>query len=82
MLREKFPEFCSSPSPPIEGRSGLGGGGRLRKVLPSRSRGFPCSPAGIAAVGRVGPGLRGEEGSGCSGLWMAVVSRHLSPAVH
>lgn len=23
MLREKFPEFCSSPSPPVEGRIGL-----------------------------------------------------------
>lgn len=25
MLREKFPEFCSSPSPPIEGNEGVGG---------------------------------------------------------
>lgn len=44
MLREKFPEFCSSPSPPIEGKEqgGCWGGGIPEHpcVLPDNLR-FP-----------------------------------------
>lgn len=35
MLREKFPEFCSSPSPPIEGREQGGGAAFGDGVLPA-----------------------------------------------
>lgn len=84
MLREKFPEFCSSPSPPIEGRErdGWQREAAAGTAVPGDGAGaFPGSSAGIAAVRRVGAGLRGEEGSECSYLWMVVVFLHLSPAL-
>lgn len=38
MLREKFPEFCSSPSPPIEGREwGRSSRQILRGIFPWNS---------------------------------------------
>ena len=74
MLREKFPEFCSSPSPPIEGRERAGGKGRLQQGFPQLSRSNSCCQKATA-------GPQGEESSGCLRLWMAVISLHLSPAV-
>lgn len=45
MLREKFPEFCSSPSPPIEGNEEMGGDG---------------GPQRCCARARLRAGLQGE----------------------
>lgn len=73
MLREKFPEFCSSPSPPIEGRERAGGRGRLQQGFPQRSHSESC----LQEV-RAGP-QGDDESSGCLRLWVAVSSPHPSP---
>lgn len=58
MLREKFPEFCSSPSPPIEGRSRVGGGAGLRRGLSWQQS--PPVGAGLWARRALGAGGRGR----------------------
>lgn len=58
MLREKFPEFCSSPSPPIEGRSRVGGGAGLHRGLSWQQS--PPVGAGLWARRALGAGGRGR----------------------
>lgn len=66
MLREKFPEFCSSPSPPIEGRERRGGAAFGDAVLPAFL--FKASDRGCRERRALGTCF--------------MVSLHPSPAVH
>lgn len=61
MLREKFPEFCSSPSPPIEGRER---GGWRRGAAPG------ALPAAIAANRSGARRAQGARGRGLPSLRM------------
>lgn len=65
MLREKFPEFCSSPSPPIEGNEGVGSSVGVQQ----------CCPRARLPLG----GQSGAPG-GALCAHMPVVPPHLSPA--